>query len=154
MDISTHSDHIVGVTLQSLSVVSDDRGAVLHMLRADSSLYKQFGEVYFSEVKANVVKAWKRHIYMTQNITVPVGQIKLVIYDGREDSPTHKILQTFTLGRPDHYQLITIPPLVWYGFQCVSQQDALIVNCTDLMHEPGEVERLPDDSAFIPYHWR
>ena len=126
---------------------------MLHMLRCDSPLFTKFGEIYFSVVFSQVVKAWKRHRRMTQHFAVPVGKIKLVLYDDREQSPAQGRLEEYTLGNPDHYGLIPIPPFVWYGFQGVDSSPSLVANLTDLPHDPAEVETLPDNSPDIPYSW-
>ena len=60
-------DEIEGVIIQPLKQIADNRGSVLHMLDNDSSLFKQFGEVYFSEIHSGLVKAWKRHKKQSQN---------------------------------------------------------------------------------------
>lgn len=57
---------IDGVVLQDLRIIPADGGPVLHMLRADSPLFRSFGELYFSEVEPGSVKAWKRHAVQTQ----------------------------------------------------------------------------------------
>ena len=57
------------------------------MLREDSPVFERFGEIYFSTVYPGVVKGWHVHKRMTLNYAVPVGMIKLVCYDDREDSP-------------------------------------------------------------------
>ena len=61
MDSMKNLDEIEGVIIQPLKQIADNRGSVLHMLKNDSSLFKQFGEVYFSEIHSGLVKAWKRH---------------------------------------------------------------------------------------------
>lgn len=143
---------IDGVIIQKLNQIVDDRGKVMHMLRSDSPLFTKFGEVYFSVVNTGVVKAWKRHFKMTQNFAVPVGKIRLVIYDARKNSVTYDEVQVLEIGE-DNYSLVKIPPLVWYGFQGQSKSPALIVNCTDYPHDPGEVERHAVDDKEIPYNW-
>lgn len=148
----THN--INGVRVRPLRIIEDDRGAVMHMLRADSPQFDGFGEVYISMIKAGSVKAWKRHLAMVQNLSVPFGAIRLVIYDDRADSPTCGRLQVITTGSGcGRYELIRLPPMVWYGFLGLANADSLIVNCASLPHEPNEVERLALDSASIPYSW-
>jgi len=143
---------IAGVIIRPLKQISDERGKVMHMLRNDSDLFSGFGEVYFSTIYCHKIKAWKKHAKMTQNFAVPVGEIRLVIYDGRKESPTYQELQEIELGE-DHYSLVKIPPLVWYGFQGVSLVPALIVNCSDLPHDPQESQSLEATSKVIPYEW-
>jgi len=150
----TPSDRLIeGVTLTELRQISDDRGAVLHMLRCDAPGFTRFGECYFSEVLPGSVRAWKRHRNQVQNLAVPVGRIWMVIHDAREESPTHGNLQVLELGRPDAYLLLRIPPGLWYGFSCIGNTPALIANCADLPHDPTEAEVRPMDDPEIPYRW-
>ena len=98
---------IEGVSIQRLKQIVDERGKVMHMLRADSPLFTKFGEIYFSIVNPGVVKAWKKHYKMTQYFAVPVGKIRLVIFDDRKESSTYKNVEVFEIGE-EHYCLIKI----------------------------------------------
>ena len=144
---------IDGVVLQDLRIIPADGGPVLHMRRADSPLFRSFGELYFSEVEPGSVKAWKRHAVQTQHFAVPAGRLRIVLYDDRPDSPTRGAVMETVLGRPDQYRLLRIPPRIWYGFTALGSQPALICNCADVPHDPSEGERRPRDAAEIPYHW-
>jgi dTDP-4-dehydrorhamnose 3,5-epimerase len=144
---------IDGLIISPLSVFSDERGAVLHMMRSDSDLFKGFGEVYFSQVNPGVIKGWKLHKKMTQNFTVPVGRIKVVVYDAREQSKSFGEIVEVTLGRPDQYHLLQVPPGVWYAFQNIGEQDALLTNCADMPHDPGEAQTQSLDQLDIAYAW-
>ena len=145
---------IEGVIIQQLKQITDKRGSVLHMIKNDSSLFKQFGEVYFSEVHSGLVKAWKRHKKQSQNLAIPLGKILLVVFDDRPNSNTHGEITEYRLGRPDNYKLIHIPPMLWYGFQGIGDQTSMIANYTDLPHDPEEMESLSADTSQIPYQWK
>jgi dTDP-4-dehydrorhamnose 3,5-epimerase len=151
--ITDLSSSIDGITITELRQISDERGSVLHMLRCDAPGFERFGEVYFSEVLPGSIKAWKRHSVQTQNLAVPVGRIRLVIFDDREESPTKDKLQVLELGRPDAYLRVLIPPGLWYGFACISNMSALLANCADLPHAPDESETCSANDPFIPYTW-
>ncbi|AOP33700.1 dTDP-4-dehydrorhamnose 3,5-epimerase [Leptospira tipperaryensis] len=142
-----------GVIITPLKEIFDPKGSVLHMIRSDDPEYISFGECYFSEVNPGSIKAWKIHKRQTQNFTVPKGKIKLVLYDTRNESKTKGKIQELILGRPDQYQRVKIPPMLWYGFTCISEEKALIVNFTDIPHDPTESERLPDQDSSIPFQW-
>lgn len=144
---------IDGVERIPLRQIPAEGGAVLHMLRADAPHFTGFGEVYFSECLPGAVKAWKRHREMTQNFAVPSGRIRVVIYDDRENSPTRGTVAEHTLGRPDSYCLLRIPPMVWYGFTAADAAVGIICNCADMTHRPEESERIAADSPAIPYVW-
>ena len=144
---------IDGVVLLPLKQIEDERGAVLHMLRSDSPLFSKFGEVYFSIVNPGVVKAWKRHRAMTQRFAAPMGRIRLALFDDRADSASKGRIEEIILGRPDQYYLICIPPMLWYGFQGISEIPALLANCSDIPHDPNESEQLPVSNDRISYDW-
>jgi dTDP-4-dehydrorhamnose 3,5-epimerase len=141
-----------GVSVAELRQIVDSRGAVLHMLRADAPDFAGFGECYFSEVAPGAIKAWKRHRLQTQNIAVPVGRVRLVLVDMRREGASPHVVAV-ELGRPDAYVRVRIPPYVWYGFSCVSPEAALLVNCADRPHDPGESDSRPLDDPTIPFRW-
>jgi dTDP-4-dehydrorhamnose 3,5-epimerase len=143
---------IEGVEIHPLKQIENGRGALLHMLRVDSPLFSQFGEIYFSEILPGAVKAWKYHKKMTQLFTVPVGKVKLVIYDNRPNSLTQGKLIELDIGR-DNYHLIKLPPKLMYGFKCISPHSALIANCADLPHSPEEAINRDINESTIPYTW-
>jgi dTDP-4-dehydrorhamnose 3,5-epimerase len=142
--------HDVKVT--PLRQIPDERGAVFHMLREDSPVFERFGEIYFSTVYPGVVKGWHIHKRMTLNYAVPVGMIKLVCYDDREDSPTRGTVQELHVGELN-YALVTIPPLVWNGFKGEGAAPALVANCATIPHDPDEIDRLDPLDNEIPYDW-
>jgi dTDP-4-dehydrorhamnose 3,5-epimerase len=143
---------IDGVTITPLRQIHDERGKVMHMLRSTDPHFRQFGEIYFSCVYSGVVKAWHVHDRMVLNYAVPVGKIKFVLYDDREGSPTRGEVQEIFMG-PDHYCLVTVPPLVWNGFKGVGGEMAVVANCASIPHDPDEIRRLPPDDPSIPYDW-
>jgi len=144
---------IDGVLVTGLRQVVDERGAVLHHMRSDAPEFTTFGECYFSEMIPGAVKAWKCHREQTQHLAVPIGRVRFVIYDDRELSPTNVSLEVVELGRPDHYNRLRIPKGLWYGFTCLSDQPALIANCTDEPHDPTDTELRAEHDPRIPYHW-
>jgi dTDP-4-dehydrorhamnose 3,5-epimerase len=143
---------IDGMFVTPLRRIPDERGSVLHMLRDDGEHFERFGEIYFSTVYPGAIKAWHRHREMTLNYAVPVGMVKLVCFDDREDSPTRGVLVELHVGELD-YSLVTIPPLVWNGFKGEGTQTALVANCATVHHSPDEIERLDPFSDHIPYDW-
>jgi dTDP-4-dehydrorhamnose 3,5-epimerase len=70
---------------------------------------------------------------------VPIGEIQFVLYDSRPHSPTKNILQEITLSR-NNYQRLTVPPMVWMGFQSRGKKTALLLNIANISHNPDEVE--------------
>lgn len=143
---------IDGVTLTPLRQIGDDRGKVMHMLRRDSPVFVDFGEIYFSTVHPGIVKGWHIHKRMVLNYAVPHGEVRVVLYDQRPESPTRGQVQEAVLS-PEHYALLTIPPGVWSGFQGLGSETAILANCASLPHDPDEIDRLDPTDPSIPYDW-
>ncbi len=143
---------IEGVRIEPRKILPYEKGDVMQMLRADENFLKQFGEIYFSFIHPGFVKGWKKHQKQTQHFVVPVGTIKLVLYDDRLFSRTKGQLQEIELGR-SRYQLVRIPPEVWYAFQSIGQESALIANCTDIPHDPAEAVTIDLTDQTVPYTW-
>jgi dTDP-4-dehydrorhamnose 3,5-epimerase len=143
---------IDGVKITPLKQIGDERGKVMHMLRADSAVFERFGEIYFSTVYPGVVKAWHIHQRMILNYAVPLGDIKLVIYDDRPASPTKGKVQEVIVGSTN-YVLVTMPPLVWTGFKGMGKEMAMVANCASIPHDPAEIDRKDPKDPGIPYEW-
>ena len=143
---------IDGVLVTPLKQIADQRGKVMHMLRTTDPHFSSFGEIYFSCVYPGVVKAWHIHKRMVLNYAVPFGQIKFVLYDDRPGSPTLGKLDEYILG-PDNYCLVTVPPLVWNGFQGLGAETAIVANCASIPHDPDEIDRAAVTDSRIPYEW-
>lgn len=143
---------ISGVMVKSLRKIPDERGCIFHMLRSDSPEFEQFGEIYFSTVYPNAIKAWHLHKKMTLNYAVISGMIKLVLYDDRDDSPTRGELMEIFTGE-QNYCLIKIPYGIWNGFKGIGNKPAIIANCATIPHDPEEIIRMSPFSPNIPYNW-
>lgn len=122
------------------------------MLRRDDPHFERFGEIYFSVVNPGVVKGWHLHRTMTLNYAVPVGEIRLVLYDARDGSATRGTVQEIHLGGDD-YKLVRVPPGVWNAFLGLGERPALVANCATEPHDPAEIVRRPARAPEIPYEW-
>ena len=143
---------IDGVEIFPLRQIIDERGSVMHMLRADAPHFQGFGEIYFATVNPGAIKGWHIHKLMTLNYAVPHGQVKLVLYDDREGSPTRGELMELFVGA-GNYVLVRIPPMVWNGVKGLGQTPSIVANCPSHPHDPEEIDRLDPFSDRIPYDW-
>lgn len=144
---------IDGVQVFTLARIQDERGMVMKMLRADDPHFEQFGEIYFSVIYPGVIKGWHLHSRMTINYAVVDGNIKLVLYDQRDNSATCGELQEVVFGQVN-YQLVRVPPGVVNGFVAVGGQRAVVANCASIPHDPMEITRIDPFSPSIPYDWK
>jgi dTDP-4-dehydrorhamnose 3,5-epimerase len=139
---------IKDVIVIHLDVIDTPGGNVLHAMKGSSAGYSGFGEAYFSQVDKGAVKAWKRHKKMTLNLVVPLGAIKFVLFDDRDMSNIQ--FQEIIISR-DNYCRLTVPPMVWMGFQGLSSEGSMLLNIANIEHDPGEVHSLEIDK--INYDW-
>ena len=135
-----------GWSLRPLRQFPDQRGAVIHMLRATDPHFEAFGEIYFSTIREGVVKAWHMHRSKTVNLAVPIGEVAVVLW--KQDAEPKE----FMLGR-EAYGLLTIRPGVWYGFRGIGAGESLIANCATEPFDPAEGDDLPPDTDHIHYRW-
>lgn len=145
---------IQGVAVENLRVVPDERGRLTEILRSDSGLFSNFGQVYVTSAYPGVIKAWQMHRVQDDNVACITGMIKLVLYDGRDGSPTRGELTELFAGEHNPV-LVHIPRGVFHGYKCISEKEACVVNVpTELYNyrEPDEV-RLDKDTDEIPYDW-
>ncbi len=145
-------NNIEGIKITPLKIISDDRGSVMHMLRNDSKVFEKFGEIYFSTIFQDKIKAWHLHKEATLNYACVHGKVKLVLYDERKKSKTNGQYQELFLSL-ENYSLITIPPNIWNGFKGIHQNFSIIANCLNLPHNEKEMVRLNTDNERFNYVW-
>lgn len=143
---------IEGVQIIPLKAILDERGMVRHMLKCTDPHFSKFGEIYFSVIYPNVIKAWHVHRKMELNYAVISGNIKLVLHDAREDSLTYKETQEIFMGE-DNYIFVKVPPNITYGFKSIGNEKAIVANCASIVHDPNEIERLDPFDPSIGYDW-
>lgn len=145
---------ISGVIVKKLKVIADERGRLMEMLRGDDDFFEKFGQVYMTTAYPGVVKGWHYHKKQSDNMAVVKGMMKIVLYDSRKESATFGEVNEIIAGVHNPV-LVHIPPFVYHGFKCISEDEAIVVNVpTELYNyqEPDEFRLPPHDNA-IPYSW-
>ncbi|HWQ03453.1 MAG TPA: dTDP-4-dehydrorhamnose 3,5-epimerase family protein [Candidatus Nitrosotenuis sp.] len=145
---------IDGVRTKALRVISDERGRLMEILRADDELFLRFGQVYMTTAYPGVVKGWHYHKKQVDHFAVVRGMIKLVLYDDRAGSTTRGQCNEFFLGTHNPL-LVQIPAGVLHGFKCIGEEEAIVINCPTEVYrydEPDEF-RVDPFSKEIPYDW-
>jgi dTDP-4-dehydrorhamnose 3,5-epimerase len=145
---------IEGVVVTDLKLLPSERGRLMEVQRADEADFPGFGQAYVTSTYPGVVKAWYRHSVQVDQIAVVTGLLKLVLYDDREGSASHGMVQEVVLGDVTP-RLVRIPPGVWHGFQATGDREAFALHLNTVPFDPAgpDEERLPPDSDLIPYSW-
>ncbi|MBI4835263.1 MAG: dTDP-4-dehydrorhamnose 3,5-epimerase family protein [Planctomycetes bacterium] len=145
---------IKDVKIKQLKPIPDERGRIMEILRSDDDLFIKFGQVYITTAYPGVVKAWHYHKKQADSFCVVHGMMKVVLYDSREGSATKGEVNEFFMGAYNPI-LVQIPPFVYHGFKCISEEEAIMLNCPTQPYNPKEPDeyRLPFDTPEIPYNW-
>lgn len=146
------------VELKELQLNIDERGSLTEIWRSDWDFY-QGNDVpemsYVSVTHPGIIRAWHRHLEgQIDHFVVPHGQVKVGLYDDRENSPTQGELDTYIVGE-GNMQAIRVPGDCWHGFKTIGDEPATLINFPTKLYEykdPDE-ERLPYDTDKIPLDW-
>ena len=144
------TDYIEGVLKTPISVIETQTGKVLHGMKSKDVGFVGFGEAYFSSIRQGVINGWKKHEKMTVNFMVPVGEIKFVIFDDREGSPTFNSFYELSISLSNYFRL-SIPPRVWFAFEGKGRYENVLLNIANIHHDPSEVRVKPLHE--IKYNW-
>jgi dTDP-4-dehydrorhamnose 3,5-epimerase len=154
-DWQTVAEGLDGVTVREVRHVPRDHGVITEIYRPDwdpSGL--PVVHVYQSRLFPAAIGAWSCHAQTIDRLFVNQGQLKIVLYDGREASPTYRRIVELHAGdaRP---AFIVLPAGIWHGLQNVGPTDALVLNCPTRAYDYEDPDhyRLPWDSPEIPYVW-
>lgn len=121
-------------------------GNVLKYLEI-SNKFPRIQEVYFSSIKLNKIKAWKKNITCNQFMYIFEGNIKFIIFDDRKSKS--KKIHKFILGKNQKFSKILIPKNVWYGFKGLSKKNTLI-NALGVKHKNCKIVNLKFKNDLMP----
>lgn len=146
---------IEGVVLHEVRHVPRDHGVITEMYRtAWDSTGLPVTHSYQSRLFPGAIGAWSCHAKSIDRLFVNQGHVKLVLYDGREDSATYGKLREVHCGdvRP---MFVVLPVAVWHGLQNLGTNDALMINFPTVAYDYQDPDhyRLPFDTPQIPYRW-
>lgn len=138
---SVNIDQILITPLKRIHVVGGD---VLHGMKYSDPGYAGFSEAYFSIIEAGAIKAWKRHVQMTLNLVVPLGEVLFVFID--DEGRTRK-----ELVGVNRYVRLTVPPSIWFGFKGLLSPTSMIMNVANIRHDQSEIQR--KQLSELKYDW-
>lgn len=144
---------IEGVGIRDLVLHTDARGTVCEMydprwgFTPDPIVF-----TYFYTIRPGWVKGWSHHKIHEDRYCLMQGEMKVVLYDSRPDSPTYGMVNEIFLSE-QRRQLMSIPRLVWHADENVGSKDVLVVNFPTIPYDHSNPDkyRLPLDTDLIPY---
>jgi dTDP-4-dehydrorhamnose 3,5-epimerase len=145
---------IEGVKVKELKIIPDERGRLMEILRNDEDMFRGFGQVYMTTAFPGVIKAWHFHKKQTDNFTCIRGCMRLGLYDARKASSTYGKVEEYIISL-DSPMLVQIPPEVYHGFKCISEEEAVVINTVTVPYDKNDPDEYRVD-AFdneIPFDW-
>ena len=144
---------IEGVELKALVTHPDERGFFREIARSSEGIVREgWAQVSHSLMHPGVAKAWHLHPTQIDWWYVPVGDLKVALYDTRDSSSTRGELVELFLG--EHYaaQLLKIPAGVAHGCRAIGGT-AHLIYLTSSTYNPDEEQRIAHDDPAIGYDW-
>ncbi|MBN9584915.1 MAG: hypothetical protein BGN84_10265 [Afipia sp. 62-7] len=144
--------NIEGVRTISLNNVLTRSGAVTELFRTDwSDISIEPRHVILATMNPGAITDWHRHTRQTDHLIAISGNIKLVLWDGRDSSPTkgkHDIIRLGVL-RP---LVAVVPPGVWHGLRNESGTIAHYINVNDVPYDHADPDsfRLSSEHGKAP----
>jgi dTDP-4-dehydrorhamnose 3,5-epimerase len=147
---------IDGVFSREVLHVPRDHGVITEMYRQEwDPTGLPVVHIYQSRLFPGAIGAWSCHAKTVDRLFVNQGHLKVVLFDAREESPTHGQVMELHVGdaRP---AFLVLPIGVWHGLQNLGSSDALMVNFPSRPYDYADPDhyRLPYDSPEIPYTWK
>lgn len=146
---------IEGVIITPRVTHVDDRGTLCEIHTPNSApLDMPLVYVYQFTIRPGKIKGWHVHHLHHDRIFISQGQVKVVLYDSRQDSPTFGMVNEIYRSELDR-NLMVIPAFVFHAHQNVGHTDALFISMPTraYQHDDPDVFRYPINSDQIPYRF-
>jgi dTDP-4-dehydrorhamnose 3,5-epimerase len=142
-----------GVLTRELIVHTDARGTVFEMFDRRWNWHADPVEfIYCFTLRPGVVKGWALHKEHEDRYILLQGEMELVLYDVRPDSPTRGEVRILHLTEQNR-RIVNIPRLVWHADRNIGSKDVIAVNLPTRPYEHTNPDkyRLPIDTDLIPH---
>ena len=152
-------DMIEGVRFRPTRPVPHEDGTLAEVARmAWDEVSDPIVQVHVTTTLPGRVRAWSVHQTSTDRLFVVVGLMSVVLFDGREQSPTFGLVNEFRLSERNPCLLI-VPPNLYHGWKNIGVDEAFVLNMPTKQYQytcPDALD-LPYDSAeaerIVPFRW-
>ncbi len=143
---------IPGVLLTKLNIIEHPLGDIFKIISKGDKGFVDFGELYISTIKYGAVKAWKKHTKMICNLVVPIGEVKIVMYEDGAEEDRHRNYQEVILSKK-HYFRLTIPPGIVFGMHGSGEGENMVINFASIIHDQHESINYDYKSINTDFRW-
>lgn len=142
---------IDGVTIRPAVTQIDERGELCEIYStAWGVMPDPVPYVYSAMLRPGRIKGWVFHKVQKDRLFALSGFMKVVLYDMREDSPTHGMVNELHFTERNR-SLLVIPPNVAHAVQNIGTMDAYFINMPNIPYNHSDPDKYRVDKAVIPY---
>jgi dTDP-4-dehydrorhamnose 3,5-epimerase len=144
---------IAGVVFHEVTTHPDERGMLCEIFdprwgwHPDPLIY-----CYCFTVRPGMIKGWAYHKKHEDRYFILFGEVEVVLYDDRPDSPTYKLVSKIVLSE-FRRRLMNIPIGVWHASRNLGSKDVVGLNFPTMQYDHANPDkyRLPLDTDYIPH---
>ena len=143
----------VGVTFYDVRTHVDDRGSVVELYDPRWGWHPEpLVFCYSFTIRPGMIKGWGVHRLHEDRYFILSGEMEVVFFDDRPDSPTQGLVAQVVLSEYRR-RLMNIPAGVWHADRNLGSKDVVVVNFPTIQydHAAPDKYRLPLDNDYIPY---
>jgi dTDP-4-dehydrorhamnose 3,5-epimerase len=151
----TMARKITGVQIERVAGYHDHRGTLFPFLDFERPFWTEpVVHGYVFTIRPGRIKGWGMHERQADRYFVLSGNLRVVLYDGRDDSPDKGNFCEFFFT-PESTGLLRIPPGVWHASQNWGDSLGRVANFPTVRFDPKDPDkaRIDPHSGSIPFDW-
>lgn len=145
---------IAGVEVRRLGPIHvDHRGSLLEVIDTRDPFWRDpIVYAYLFTVSPGRIKGWGMHKLQTDRYLLASGRLRVVLFDGRRDSPTFEAVNQIHFA-DEAPGLLSIPPGVWHADQNIGEKEAQVINLPSRAYDRANPDkyRLDPHGGEIPF---
>ena len=144
------------VSIRDLPSIVDERGSVCELIDPRWNWHPEpIVFSYLFTLRPGFVKGWGLHKNHDDRYVIVKGEMELVLFDARPNSPTCGEICKIFLSEQRRC-IVNIPKFVWHADHNVGSSDCIVVNYPTVQydHDNPDKYRLPIDTDLIPYKFK
>jgi dTDP-4-dehydrorhamnose 3,5-epimerase len=144
---------IHGVRIRPMTTHADARGSVTELYDPRWEWHDEpLVFVYTFSIRPGFVKGWNLHRHHEDRYAIVQGEMELVMFDPRPDSPTCGSVCRMVLSERQRC-LVNVPRDVWHADHNIGSHDVVVVNFPTAAYDHANPDkyRLPIDTPLIPH---
>ncbi|HEX8495471.1 MAG TPA: dTDP-4-dehydrorhamnose 3,5-epimerase family protein [Pyrinomonadaceae bacterium] len=142
-----------GVSFHDVVTHVDDRGTICELFdprwgwHPDPLVF-----AYSFTIRPGMIKGWGVHKEHEDRYFILQGEMEVVLYDERADSPTYGLVAKIVMSEYRR-RLMNIPAGVWHADRNLGSKDVVVVNFPTIQYDHTKPDkcRLPLDTDHIPH---